>query len=173
MPTTASARRLALLLLLLAPGVGSAATAAEAQPRERPSSAALADMLEDEQTRKRLIEDLRSAAAERGEAGAAEATAATPSLPERVGTAAQEAVELTADRLADAARALVAMTAEDAIEWDAVAAAATDLALLIVATLAAYVLLRRLERPLYARAGGWVQRAPPESRTVTMHFSAK
>ncbi len=156
-----------LAALLLVPGARADTGAPEPESGKtatQTSPAALADVLEDEQARRRLIEDLRSMAAER--AGGADpesapgAGANRGSLPERVAARVQDAVELTAERVVTAARSLVAIAVEGAVDWNDVAAAALDLALLIAATLAAYGLVRRLDRALFARVSAWVLRAP-------------
>jgi small conductance mechanosensitive channel len=156
--------------LVLAPALLASSPAVLAQPAgsspdepPRTSPEALADVLEDEQARQRLIEDLRAMAAERRGEEAPTDTAAAPSLPERVAADVQGAVEGMADRVVTAIRALAAITGEGAIAWDTVTAAAVNLGIGVLVTLAVYLLLRRLDRPLYARANAWVLAAPPET----------
>jgi len=131
------------------------ATDAAAQPAASP--AALADVLEDEQARKRLIEDLRRMAAESPAAtGEAAASAVDgPSLPERVAEGSRAAVEQVLRQLRDATETVSAIGSGPALDWDSIGAAAIDLGLLIVVTMGVFLGLRRLARPAWNHIGAW------------------
>ena len=106
--------------------------------------------------REKLIEELRRMAAERaGEAPAEEAAAAGPSLPERIADGTRAAAEQVLAEFGQAVDALAAIGTGPAPDWDAIGHAALDLGGLIVATMLVFVGLRRLARPLWARAAGW------------------
>ncbi len=137
---------------------------------ERPSYAAMADLLEDEQSRQRLIDELRRLATEpeAGEAPpapaaeAAEPAAGQPSLPRRIASTTQAFAEELGERLGAATAAITALTSADAADRDvdfaAVASVATRLALVVVATVVLFFVLRALARPLFARCGRWAAR---------------
>lgn len=154
---------LAALLAAMALPAVAATPALQAQQRaddsaaepERPSAAALADLLEDEASRERLIEDLRRMAAE-GEAASGEAAAATPSLPERIAAASQAMASEVVGQFQQALAALQSIGSGPAIDWATVGRDARNLGLLILGTAAAFLLLRAFARRLFARLGGWV-----------------
>jgi small conductance mechanosensitive channel len=162
-PIRSTSRFIGLLLLLVLavpPAMAAEAPASEAtaDPAAQPaaSPAALADVLEDEQARKRLIEDLRRMAAE-SSATKTEEVAATdgPSLPERVAEGSRAAVERVLRELRDATETLSAIGSGPAVDWDALGAAAIDIGLLILVTMAVFLGLRRLARPAWYRIGAW------------------
>jgi len=153
----------ALALLLALAGPPALAQSQDAQPEgEGPSSspAALADVLENEQARQRLIDDLRRMADKTPEATT---QAAEPTLPERVAASSQAAVERTWQRLREAASALAGLGVEGAIDWQRLASASLDLGLLIAATIAAYLIFRRIARLFYRRASDWVVHGAAET----------
>lgn len=158
-------RTFALLFALLAAICGPMAVAAES-PTDgsadataadaRVSPAALADVLEDEQARGRLIEDLRRMAAEQPAVSAETAAAADgPTLPERVADGSRAAVEQVLRELNEAIDALAAIGTGPGPDWDELTTAAVDLGVLIVVTMAAFLGLRRAARPLWNRVGAW------------------
>ncbi len=121
---------------------------------ERPSAAALADLLEDETSRQRLIDDLRRVAAEReGAADTPESVAAAPSLPERIATVSQTMASEVVGQSRQALAALQQIGSGPGVDWAAVGRDAWDLGLLVLGTVAAFLLLRACARRLYTRIG--------------------
>ena len=148
-------------VLVLLPWSAAAENGSETTPvAQTASPAALADILEDEQARQQLIEALRRMAAEREPApDAASPPTAEPSLPERLATGTQAALEQLVQEFELAVAALAALGEGRGIDPEAVAAAAGELLALALATVLVYLLLRRVARLLYARANAWVMRA--------------
>ncbi|WP_067560671.1 mechanosensitive ion channel domain-containing protein [Halofilum ochraceum] len=151
----------AFLVLMALPTLGAAqvlqaqqqSTDEAAAEPEKPSAAALADLLEDETSRQRLIEDLRRVAAEHE--GAPETATTAPSLPERIAAASQAMASQVVGQFQQALAALQSIGSGPAIDWAAVGQDAWDLGLLILGTAAAFLLLRLFARRLFARVGGW------------------
>lgn len=117
----------------------------------------LAELLEDEDSRGELIRELRRLASGEpdGEAAAEEAEEGA-TLPQRIADATQHVAEATVRELNDAFTALrtVDLRGEDQ-DFTALGAAALDLLVVIVVTVAAFILLRRLARGLFSRANRW------------------
>ncbi len=87
----------------------------------KPSAAALADLLEDETSRQRLIEDLRRVAAEGEGATDAPGTAATaPSLPERIAATSQTMASQVVGQFQHALAALQTIGSGPTVDWVAV-----------------------------------------------------
>lgn len=107
-------------------------------------------MLEDEQARQRLIEDLRRMEAERGPAEAE----ATPelALAEQIASAARTTAQAVAAQFRGTVAAVTGLTLPGAVNWGAVGEAALQLGRLIVVTLALSFVLRWLGRLPYGRA---------------------
>ncbi|MDN3516203.1 mechanosensitive ion channel [Aquisalimonas lutea] len=127
------------------------------------SYARLADILEDEQARERLISELRSQAGS-GDAGAGEQTAAdggeaageAASLPRQIADFTQGLAEGFVSEFREAAGVLGRLGSTGAgADFSGFGAAALELVLVIAVTLAAFFLLRRLARPLFARTSAW------------------
>lgn len=144
-----------LLLALLA---AAPALAQPADTNELPAPEALADLLEDEQARQQLIDHLRQQAAA-PEASDAAAAADPPSLP-------QQFAELTSrvvNEVSHDAQAVFNVLAglfqagNDAslLDWNYFFTAAINLGLVIVATVALFLVFRRLVRPLFSRLNQW------------------
>lgn len=144
---------LLLALLAVAP-----ALAQPADTNELPAPEALADLLEDEQARQQLIDHLRQQAAA-PEASDAAAAAAPPSLP-------QQLAELTSRVVNDVSHDAQAVfnvlaglfqAGSDAstLDWDYFFTAAVNLGMVIVATVALFLIFRRLVRPLFSRLNQW------------------
>lgn len=144
-----------LLLALLA---AAPALAQPADTNELPAPEALADLLEDEQARQQLIDHLRQQAAA-PEASDAAAAAAPPSLP-------QQLAELTSRVVNDVSHDAQAVfnvlaglfqAGSDAstLDWDYFFTAAVNLGMVIVATVALFLIFRRLVRPLFSRLNQW------------------
>ena len=144
-----------LLLALLA---AAPALAQPAATNELPAPEALADLLEDEQARQQLIDHLRQQAAA-PEASDAAAAADPPSLP-------QQLAELTSRVVNDVSHDAQAVfnvlaglfqAGNDAslLDWDYFFTAAINLGMVIVATVALFLIFRRLVRPLFSRLNQW------------------
>ena len=144
-----------LLLALLA---AAPALAQPADTNELPAPEALADLLEDEQARQQLIDHLRQQAAA-PEASDAAAAAAPPSLP-------QQLAELTSRVVNDVSHDAQAVfnvlaglfqAGSDAstLDWDYFFTAAVNLGMVIVATVALFLIFRHLVRPLFSRLNQW------------------
>lgn len=149
-----------LVAALLVPLAATAQTeSSAANGEQRASPAVLADVLENEQARQRLIEDLRRMAAESEAASAPSgAQAGEESLPDRLAAGTRLAAEQLFREFGQAVDALAAIGSGPATDWDAVGREVLQLGSLIVVTVLVFVGLRRLVRPLFARAGAWVDR---------------
>jgi len=144
-----------LLLALLA------ATPALAQPAdttELPAPEALADLLEDEQARQQLIDHLRHQAAA-PEASDTTAAAESPSLPQRLAELTSRVVNDVSNDAQAVFNVLGGLfqAGNDAssLDWDYFFTAAINLGLVIIATVALFLVFRRLVRPLFSRLNQW------------------
>ncbi|MDR5866369.1 mechanosensitive ion channel domain-containing protein [Halomonas koreensis] len=157
-------RRLLLLIggwltvALLAVSAPLQAQTGEAAEASASANSTLADLLENPDTRQQLIDQLRAQAnaAPQAEAPAA---VAEPSLPRRL-------AEFTS-RIAGDLGAQVGQLAEvlgglfqgglpgEGVDLAALASATLNLGLVILATVALFVAIRRLARPLFARLSQW------------------
>lgn len=148
---------------------------------EMPAYSTLADLLENDQARQRLIEELRALAdPQEGELGLAgeetpaaiaeqapsDQSAEQVSLARRLAAATSNIAGNIGSQFTNLATALGALIAPDddaesdtqaGPEFDMAAftSAAIELALVIVATFAAFFILRRLARPLFTRLSHW------------------
>lgn len=152
---------LALILALTFPG------AAPAQENEGENAqtaySTLADILEDEQARDRLIGELRRLSEEEdlaGDAADSDAGAETAAdddesvpLPRRIAQLTQAAAEGVVGQFRQAGAALD--TDGPAFDWAAAVRGAASLALVVVATVALFLVFRSAARPLFARASTW------------------
>ncbi|SEM79005.1 mechanosensitive channel protein [Halomonas caseinilytica] len=133
-----------------------------------PANAALADMLENPETRQQLIDQLRGMA----DANATEEQADTstapavkePSLPRRLAELTSHAagnIGLQASLLYSSLANLFTGGEEGAsIDLAVVTSAAINLGLVILATFALFLIIRRLVRPLFARLSLWSMNGP-------------
>lgn len=174
---------LLMLLMFTAPAMAQESGSGEQGAQDGPAYSTMADLLENEQSRQALIDQLRQLAAqqENGEsaqasdsgeatpAGAAPAeTSAEPGNNERAESVSfpRRMAEITssfADDIGGQFTALASMvggyfssdgTATSggaSFSWSGFLDAAFELAMVIVATVAAFMILRRLARPLFAR----------------------
>ncbi|MDW5376131.1 mechanosensitive channel protein [Halomonas sp. HP20-15] len=162
-----------------------------AEPEQSgPAYATLADLLENEASRQRLIEELRAlakttTAGERalpGEAPSAEAVAEqAPSdqSPEQV-SLARRLAELTSSVAGDIGSQFKALAialgglfapqvdVSPGIDSAAVMAAAINLGLVIIATFAVFFILRRLGHPLFSRISRWSQASEGRSALLRL-----
>lgn len=164
-----------LLLMFVLPAFAQQGEATpDSAPSEAPAYSTLADLLEDEAARQRLIEELRTLAAAQegetapaGEAAAAEAAEPAPSERAEQVSLARQLAAITSDiaggigsQFANLATALGALFTPDievglGIDKAVLTSAALELALVIVATFAAFFILRCLARPLFTRLSHW------------------
>ncbi|UEX76512.1 mechanosensitive ion channel domain-containing protein [Spiribacter halobius] len=132
--------------------------------------AALADLIEDPASRERLVNELRGLAAEGGESVTQAETAAPDapaSLPRRIAELTQGIAEGAVGEFRNAAQALASLEGDGpAVDWSVVGSAAVQLGLVIVVTVGAFVILRRLARGLFGRANQWVLTGPPTHALV-------
>ena len=139
-----------------------------AQPDQSqpPAYSTLADLLENEQARKALIEDLRELAAKQGGEVAAAGKAAPPeaeprklSLPRRLAEAVSGFAGNVGSRFEKMVTTLKGVFAGPGIgpkvDLAALSRAAINLALIIIAVVAAFLIFRRLVRPLFSRLSHW------------------
>ncbi len=135
-------------------------------------SAQLADILEDEQAREKLIAELRRGAAA-GEADSAQGAAAggDASPARRIARFTQDFAEGVVGQTKEAVAAFRSIGAGDGpMDWSALSQAIFDLAAVITATVVLFLVLRGLARPLFARANGWALRG--ESGYVLLRRAA-
>lgn len=161
-------------LIVLFAGVVWLPVAALAQDQQQTPRQVLADLLEDEESRNRLIDELRQAATEEGaEPAATEPVTFSRMLADSTQGIAQNLVA----QFGDALDAISAVSAgETGLDYAVLATNALNLALVIVATLAVFVVLRRLARGLFRRASEWAQqgsqRSPLLRQTLAVLFAA-
>lgn len=161
--------------------LGLMTSAVQAAPADTPNESAdtaayatLADILENEQSRNRLIGELRSIAqgeapppeqaAAQDRAGASDTAPAEDgigvSLPRQIADFTQAFAESMAGKVTAAIAALEAFGSDTPrgprFDTEAFFSTLFGLVLVIVATVAAFLLLRRLISPLFARFDGWV-----------------
>ncbi len=149
-----------ILILLLALIVTGTAALAETTDTGGTGYDELANLLEDDASRERLVQELRRLAS--GEdtrpSGTETATPAeeeSVSLPQRIADFTQGVAEGTVSELTAATHALreLDMTGNGALA--SLAAASLDLAVVIVVTIILFLILRRLAAPLFRRASEW------------------
>ncbi len=152
------------VLLLLAVTIPFAVMA-EQPEQERTPYASLADILEDEEARERLIRELRQlSVAEKSEPAPDRirlfgADPDDPSLARQIANTSQAVAQGVVEEFSAAMAGFRAIRdSEVAVDWRAVAVEAMNLGLVIAATVVLFLLLRRLVRPLFARASAWAQR---------------
>ncbi len=146
-----------MLIALLA--LAGPVQAQPAEPDGQPSAnAALADLLENEQSRQQLIDQLRGAAA----AAAAEPPPgqAQPSLPRQLAEITSHVASDIGSQLKAIVNAIGGMfdrDLESTFDVEAFTSAAINLGLVILATLALFMAFRRLARPLFTSVSQWSQ----------------
>ena len=154
---------LSLVLSLFLWGGAGTVMAEEAAGADRSEAySRLADVLEDDAAREELIGELRGLSA----AGVPDAAAdeediaddEAVSLPRRIALVTQGLAEGMVSEFRDGASALGRIgTGESALTVAGLGAIALELGLVIAVTVAAFLVLRRLARPLFARASAWAQ----------------
>ena len=131
--------------------------------QEAPAYSTLADLLENEQSRQKLIQELRSLAAQEGEQLAAPgqeaaATEAKTSLPRRLAETVSDFAGDIGNRLEQIWSALAAVFTSGpgaGMDMGVLVSALFNLGLIILAVIAAFFLFRRLVRPLFSRLSQW------------------
>ncbi|MCS3903081.1 small conductance mechanosensitive channel [Methylohalomonas lacus] len=147
---------------------------------DKASYATLAELLENDEARERLIDELRQLSAETepandaGQSPAIETvTAAEPSFARKIANNTQTFAEEMIAKFRDGSAALVAVTSsDDAVDWSAAATGALNLVLVIVATVALYFILRRLARSLFSLANRWALKQPDGRQTLLRRGAA-
>lgn len=147
--------------------------------------AVLADLIEDPESRERLVQELRALAAGEGAAAAGEAgaTAGAPaaggagSLPRRIAELTQGIAEGAVAEFRNAGRALASLDGDGpAVDWAEVGRVTLRLGIVIVVTVGLFMVLRRLARGVFARASAWVLAGSGSGilirRVVAVAFSA-
>nr|WP_284047845.1 mechanosensitive channel protein [Halomonas gemina] len=151
-----------LLIALVALAAPAHAQQADAGS-EPPAYSTLADLLENEQSRQQLIDQLRGMA---GDVAASESTAAErsaaaePSLPRQLAEATSRIVGDVGSQftsLVEVLGGLFTGSADATSSFDTAAftSAAINLGLVILATFVLFVVIRRLARPLFTRISQW------------------
>ncbi|SEL64568.1 mechanosensitive channel protein [Halomonas daqiaonensis] len=152
-----------LLIALVAFAAPAQAQQADAGS-EPPAYSTLADLLENEQSRQQLIDQLRGMA---GDVAASETAAAEernastePSLPRQLAEATSGVVGDIGSQftsLVEVLSGLVTGSAEATSSFDMTAftSAAINLGLVILATIVLFLVIRRLARPLFTRISQW------------------
>lgn len=154
-----------LLYLNTAVAQNSATTQAQVTPA---SAAQLADLLENEQTRDQLIEQLRAQAPAVQQANTAAQTASTghtdDSLPRRVADSTQYFLGKLLDDMGDAAAAIGAMARGEGTagismtDWKSTM---INFVMVIAATVIAFIVLRLLAARVFAAINHWAGQSPP------------
>ncbi len=161
-PLTTTARTIVVALLmvlmaLLAPGASAQGTEEPSEPSQS-RHGALAELLEDEQGRRQLIDELhRLAAEESPESGSDERESLATRLAQLTQLVAQQLVNefvTSAEAVGTLIRGETGLALMDAV------AAATGTALLILATLGIFLLMRFMVRGIFQRLDRWSRRRP-------------
>ncbi|WP_051564654.1 mechanosensitive ion channel domain-containing protein [Desulfovermiculus halophilus] len=146
--------------VLFISATGSFAQAEQSSP---PAYSTIADLLENEQSRQALIQELRSLAADKGgELASSGAAQAAPSADTSLARQLAEAVSGFAGSLVTQMQKIwtalsSVFTSAPAEGWnlDALVQATTDMGLIILAVILAFFIFRRLARPLFSRLSSW------------------
>nr|WP_163578098.1 mechanosensitive channel protein [Halomonas faecis] len=157
-------RALPLMLGWLLIAVMAFAAPAQAQQSdnasggEPPAYATLADLLENEETRQQLIDQLRGMAGDVAGSTSAEETAEEPSLPRQLAELTSRVGSDIGSQFEAVVSAIGGMFSSDLDNTFDVAAfttAAINLGLVILATFVLFVVFRRLAKPLFAGISQW------------------
>lgn len=128
-----------------------------AEAGQKPANAALADLLEDPQTRTQLIETLRGVAQQQA-AATPKQPATTPSLPHRIAEKTQAIAHQLTERAGNLAQALSPAHLKakmGSFKFSELLAATGSFALVVLVTVGLWWLLRWCSRPLLCRANAW------------------
>ncbi|HSH48057.1 MAG TPA: mechanosensitive ion channel protein MscS, partial [Halomonas sp.] len=150
-----------LLAALIAALLAQPAAAQPAAEGSEPATAntTLAELLENPDTRQQLIDQLRGAAAN-AQAGETPAPSAEPSLPRQLAETTSQVVGEIGDHVAQAIAVVGGLlrgglTGESGFSASALLSAATNLGLVILATLALFIIIRRLARRAFLGLSQW------------------
>ncbi|XKE45700.1 mechanosensitive ion channel [Halomonas organivorans] len=148
----------AWLLALLLVAVPAQAQEAGA-PGAADANATLAELLENPETRQQLIDRLRGLA-EAAPAQAADSAVAEPSLPRRLAEATSRIAGDLGNQLSSLVQALGGLFSgglgdDGTFDMAAFVGAAINLGLVILATVALFLVIRRLARPVFTRLSQW------------------
>lgn len=170
---TLSAHWLAIALMCFAlPAIAQQSDPAQGNSgNETPAYSTLADLLENEQSRQRLIEELRSLAGESAQQSApGEQSASPPSLAHRLAEATSDVAGNLGEQFGSLLAALRTLfTPGDSgpgISMAEFSSAAWNLALVIIAAFATFLILRRLAHPLFNRCSHWSQQSEKHRRLL-------
>ncbi len=144
-----------LLVALLA--LAGPAQAQQDGGQEPPAYATLADLLENEETRQQLIDQLRGMAGDVAEA-APEEEAASPSLPRQLAEVTSRVagdIGSQFDAIVGALGGMFSGDLDSTFDMSAFTGAAINLGLVILATIVLFVGFRRLVRPLFTGISQW------------------
>ncbi|MFV8834467.1 mechanosensitive ion channel domain-containing protein [Aquisalimonas sp.] len=142
------------LALIAAPALADASEEAAGQSEAQ----RLADILEDDEARERLIRELRGAAPDADEAPEPAEEAGAGSLPRQIADFTQGIAEGFVSEFREAGAVLGGIRFDETgAGLAALGPVALELGLVIVATIVAFLVLRRLARPVFARASAWAQ----------------
>lgn len=157
-----------LSLIYITPSIAAGNDAAPSDPKANGSYTALADMLENEGTRQKLILQLRELAKEQTPAATAQAhDDATNSLPSQIAATTQQFAAQAARQLTEASAAIRALfegKGAAGMSWPQWRDLLSGLLVVVVATLAAFWLLRLIAAPIYRRVDGWVDHQVRQDR---------
>lgn len=160
----------ALLFFILLSCVSLSSLAASAEPPpEVATYASLADILENEEARQRLISELRqlSAAATEPEEAVAAATAEEVSFARRVALSTQVVAQNFIGEFSEGLAALRALiSGGQGPDIQGLLAAAINLALVIISTIVLFLVLRGLARPLFRAADRWATKESGGSKLL-------
>lgn len=150
---------LALLCVPLVTAQVQAQDGANAEEAERAEAAGtLADLLENDAARAKLIEELRRQADAQKEVSDAADEGEPVSFSRRIAQATESLAESLAAEFSSAFGAFSkAGEATSQVDWKALGSASVDLVVVVIAVLAAFMVLRRLSVPLYRRLDHWSQ----------------
>ncbi|HSH57352.1 MAG TPA: mechanosensitive ion channel domain-containing protein, partial [Halomonas sp.] len=146
---------LLLALLVLATPAQAQQASGSSEP---PAYSTLADLLENQQTRQELIDQLRGMADDVAESPPGEATSAAPSLPRQLAELTSRVagdVGSQIEAIASAIGGMFASDLESTFDMGAFTTAAINLGLVILATFVLFVIVRRLARPLFTSISQW------------------
>ncbi|MBB3330801.1 small conductance mechanosensitive channel [Halomonas campaniensis] len=146
-----------LLIALMA--IAAPAQAQQAQGGDAPAHSTLADLLENEETRQQLIDQLRGMADAPAAEAAPEEAAASPSLPRQLAELTSRIASDIGGQFGSAVEAvgdLFTGGLEDStFDTAAFTSATINLGLVILATLVLFLAFRRLAKPLFTGISQW------------------
>ncbi|WP_299233867.1 mechanosensitive channel protein [uncultured Halomonas sp.] len=142
------------LLVLATPALAQQASGSS----EPPAYSTLADLLENQETRQELIDQLRGMAGDVAKSDPGEAASAAPSLPRQLAELTSRVATDIGTQLEAIASAIGGMFASDlesTFDMGAFTSAAINLGLVILATFVLFTVVRRLARPLFTGISQW------------------